>query len=188
MVLKELNEKLNESWIDISDWGKGNHKDIKSLQQELQNWECSLEVLDWVLTRVVSLVWVDIFHTDKNGVKYNLRETKQVFKNGTEESRNFEHSVGEKMEWNETPITAMRRWLRDVLDLKGFVDIKKWTQNRMSKLSTSYPGLTSQYVRYWFTAKLNNDQFKPEGYIEKQKDKTLYFEWNIVEEVEEEIK
>jgi hypothetical protein len=46
-----------------------------------------------VLTRVINLVGVDIFHTNKEGVLFNLRETKQVLKNGTETVREFEHSV-----------------------------------------------------------------------------------------------
>ena len=134
------------------------------------------------------LVGVDIFHTNKEGVLFNLRETKQVLKNGTETVREFEHSVWEKMVWNETPISALRRWIHDVLSVDNFVDIRKGTQNRLSKASTSYPNLSVLYNRFWFTAKLNNDQFKSKWYTEVKKDKTTYFEWNIVEVVIEEEK
>lgn len=188
MALTELNEKLNENGIDISAWGKWDSKDLKSLQNEITKGECKLEVIDGVLTRVINLVGVDIFHTNKEGVLFNLRETKQVLKNGTETVREFEHSVWEKMVWNETPISAMRRWIHDILSVENFVDIRKGTQNRLSKASTSYPNLSVLYNRFWFTAKLNNDQFKSKGYIETKKDKTTYFEWNIVEVVVEEEK
>ena len=60
---------------------------------EITKGECKLEVIDGVLTRVINLVGVDIFHTNKEGVLFNLRETKQVLKNGTETVREFEHSV-----------------------------------------------------------------------------------------------
>ena len=186
MDLTELNEKLKENGIDTSNWGKWSTKDLKSLQNEITKGECKLEVIDWVLTRVVNLVWVDIFHTNKEGVLYNLREIKQVLKDGTENIREFEHSVWEKILWNETPISAMRRWIHDVLSVDNFVDIRKGTQNRLSKASKSYPNLNNLYNRFWFTAKLNNDQFKSKWYTEVKKDKTSYFEWNIIEvEVEE---
>lgn len=186
MTLDELNEKLTQNSIDTSDWWSSGKKDIQSLLDELNKWRCELEVIDWVLTRIISLVWVDIYHTDNNDLKYNLREIKQVLKNGTEVINDFDHSVWLKMEGTETPITAMRRWMREILKLKWFVDIKKWTKNRINKTSKSYPGLASQYIRYWFSAKLNNDQFNPDWYIDKQKDKTFYFEWNRVEKSEEE--
>ena len=93
MDLTELNEKLKENGIDTSNWGKWSTKDLKSLQNEITKGECKLEVIDWVLTRVVNLVWVDIFHTNKEGFLYSLGEIKQVLKDGIDNIREFEHWV-----------------------------------------------------------------------------------------------
>lgn len=43
--------------------------------------------------------------------------------------------------------------------------------------SLSYPGLTSKYKGHQFTCYLTEQQFNPEGYIEKQEDKSTFFTW-----------
>jgi len=43
--------------------------------------------------------------------------------------------------------------------------------------SQSYPGLKSKYKGHVFNCTLIDSQYKPEGYVEVQKDKSTYFIW-----------
>ena len=46
-----------------------------------------------------------------------------------------------------------------------------------SKVSPSYPGLATEYLRHEMKTNLSAAAFKPEGYIEHQADKSTYFVW-----------
>lgn len=55
-----------------------------------------------------------------------------------------------------------------------------WRDRTSFRGSNSFPGLNTQYIVHKVDAALGGDQFKPEGYVERQKDKDVYFKWRKV--------
>ena len=174
-------KQLENAKIDVSQWGIGGAKTIKHLLKEIENGETIL-VTDEVgeLLRKVVMGGVIVYYTSSDGKKYRLKEEKQIFKDGRERRRSLEQSVLEKMKPNEDPEEAMIRGMREELGIKGEIALTKIDMNEKSEMSTSYPGLLTQFTRHIFEATLNDEQFRPEGYIEEQPDKSTHFVWEEV--------
>lgn len=79
---------------------------------------------------------------------------------------------------NEDPEDGMIREIKEELSIGGDIFLVEKEVSEVLQSSPSYPGLISQYTYYKYTALLNNEQFKPEGYIEEQEDKITYFTWH----------
>lgn len=54
------------------------------------------------------------------------------------------------------------------------------TSERLGE-SESYPGLRTHYAFHTFKVTLTDEQFREEGYIEKQEDICTYFVWEEIE-------
>ena len=178
----ELIELLRASSIDFSMWWKWKTKTLKSLYLEIKKGETILDYDEnWKILRKLQVVWADIFYTSPEWIVFNLREKKQVFNdNRWVRYRKFDYSVWEKMIIGESPIEAMRRWIKEELGIMSIVDIKEWKQDQQLWDSNSYPGLPTDHYRYWFKAILTDEQYNPDWYIEYQKDKTTFFEWRNI--------
>ena len=74
----------------------------------------------------------------------------------------------------------MIRGIQEELGISGEVALTQIGTDEEKVTSFSYPGLESQYVRHKFLAILNDNQFKPEGYVENQPDKSTFFVWEEV--------
>lgn len=177
-----LKKQLEESGIDTSKWGEGDAKTIEYLKSEIDRGESVLEKNEaGDLVRRVAVVGADIYYTSPEGKRYHLKEDRQIFTDGRERKRDYGHAVSEKIKPGEDPEIAMVRGIREELGIGGEIDYKKTMEDEIVRLSSSYPGLLTNYIRYEFEVILNEDQFKPEGYKEEQEKINTYFIWEEVD-------
>lgn len=177
---ESLNEYLQKRGISTSTWGKGATKTVAQLFKELQNGECSfIEPENNKCCIRMHVVNVDVFYKDESGNKFYLIEERQVFKNNSERKRTWlPTSLAEKMKPKETPEEATKRCLQEELGIIGTLDMKyEKAQEEFVPSSATYPGVSVKRTAHVFTLYLTKNQFKPEGYIETQPDKTTYFTW-----------
>lgn len=174
----ELSNKLKDYGIPIENWGTGYAKNVDSLLDEILNNECAIIDKGGSIIRYIEFVGVRIFYTDKRGVEYYLIEDKQVFKDNRERRRNMQSSVSEKMKFGEDPMGAAIRGIKEELDISvNESQLIKQRDLGYDSSSNSYPGLKTKYKGHQFTCHLNDTQFKFNGYVEHQKDKSTYFKW-----------
>ena len=57
-----------------------------------------------------------------------------------------------------------------------------YNRNEISE-DSDYPGIKSFHIGYEFLVVLNDEQYIEDGYIERQKDKDVYFKWRPVSNV-----
>ena len=174
---KELSDKLTEFEVPIDTWGQGQAKTVKHLFDELQHEECHIEDRGGFLVRYLEFVGVRIFYKKGEEILY-LKEDRQEFNDGRTRKREMPSSVSEKMKFGENPQLAAIRGIKEELGIyvKPEQLIKQRDLNYRGG-SLSYPGLTSKYKGHQFTCYLTEQQFNPEGYIEKQEDKSTFFTW-----------
>lgn len=162
--------------IPVGVWGQGAAKTIGHLLQEMNDGETVLTQRGRELLRQVGVAAVDVTHRDGREV-YELVEDRQEFRDGRVRRRDLGSSVSEKIQPGENPTDAAERALREELGITGRVNLKGGNMSEEIKESSSYPGLRTQYLRFGFQAELSDDQFSPNGYVEKQPDKITYFVW-----------
>ena len=178
-----LRKQLADAGIDTSSWGTGQAKTLAHLQREIESGETILITGETgELLRRVVVGGADIFYYQSpDGKKYRLKEDRQVFKDGRERRRAFGQAVSEKMKPDEEPRSAMIRGIQEELGISGEIALSETGTDVQQVTSPSYPGLESEYIRHKFQATLVDEQFNPDGYIEKQSDKSTYFVWEEVE-------
>lgn len=181
--IEELERILQAAGIDTTLWGKGKAKSIAQLQAEIDSGETILVVENGQLMRRVVIGGANIYHLSSDGKTYRLKEERQVFRNGSIRQRNLGQAVSEKMHHDEEPLLAMIRGIREELGLDGEFLIKATGIDEPFVDSPSYPGLPTRYMRHQFEVWLTEQQFNPDGYQEKQEDKTTYFVWEAFEDV-----
>jgi hypothetical protein len=175
-----LRNRLEQAGISTAEWGRGEAKTLANLAQELRTGDSALVEDNNTLVRTVSVVDADVFYEAPDGL-YKLIEQKQVFVDGRERVRKKESSVSEKMLPGDDPTKEMDRGLREELGITGELNMRYEGESGTTKLSPSYPGLTSRYVNYKFTVFLSDEQFKADGYIEVQPEKSTHFIWKRVD-------
>jgi len=176
--MSELINKLKEYKLPIEQWGTGESKTIEHLWNELTTKECSIVDEGGYLVRYVEFVGVDVFYKDKKGDIYILQEDRQEFKDGRVRKRDMISSVSEKMKSGEDPLESALRGVEEEIGISlSSSDLTPLRNISKNAGSQSYPGLTSKYNGYKFTCFINDEQFKPDGYVEVQKDKSTFFKW-----------
>ena len=177
--LSELEKILSTSGIDTSHFGRGGAKSLESLLKEIVLGETTLfQTASGKLLRIVEIATADIFYRDKDGITWKLKEEKQVFKDGRIRIRVRERSISEKILPKESTIEAIKRGIYEELGISSpSLNIQEEGSETHSFISWSYPGLQSIYLNYYFLIELDEEHFRPEGYIEKQEEKTNYFIW-----------
>lgn len=180
-AIQALKQQLAGAGIDVSAWGKGEAKTLEHLLREVESGETTLVTDEHGgLLRKVVVGGADVYHVSFDGKKYRLKEEKQVFKDGRERRRSLGHAVSEKMKPDENPYEAMIRGIREELGIEGELTLIEIGVDEPIPQTPSYPGLQSQYIRHKFEVLLDESQFRPEGYIEEQQDKSTYFVWELV--------
>lgn len=184
--LQDLIELIRETNpnIDLSLWGKGEAKTATHLIDEVNNGECTLELINGILYRNIEVVSISIYYQGKKTVI--LRESEQIFADGRPRTRSLENdcSVAEKMKTGkETPLEACLRAinkeeLRKELTIPVSEDQLTYIRSiTRSNPSSSYPGVISNKEIHIFECFFTEDQFKPKGYTEIQDDKISRFQW-----------
>ena len=181
-ALNALRQRLERVGIDVSSWGRGQAKTLEHLQKEIDSGETVLTVgKENELLRKVVVGGADVCYVSPEGKRYRLKEEKQGFKDGRERRRDLGQAVFEKMKPDEDPKEAMTRGIREELGVEGEIILTEVGTVEQLLSSPSYPGLQSQYIRHKFEILLKDEQFKPEGYVEEQSDKSTYFVWEEVQ-------
>ena len=176
----ELISLLEEFNIPLQKWGTEGYKTINHLWNELLDKECVLSEKDGKLIRDVEFVGAKIIYK-KDGVNYRLWEDRAVFNDGRIRIRQIPHSMAEKFKSGENPKDALIRGLEEELGIEiNNNQFVYYDKNRFEN-NGDYPGIHSFHNGYYYFIPLNDKQFNPKGYIEKQKDKTNYFVWRKVE-------
>lgn len=182
--LESLIELLVNANIPVDQYGLKDAKTVQHLLNEIVEGESVLSVnLKGELLRELRVLWVDVFCNLSNGETYLLKEEKQVFNNGYVGQRNLSSSIGEKLKSSENPEQAVHRALSEELGIEGGLDsIQYHGEEQKQHMPKAFPGLESSYQFYKYSVVISEDEFKPEGYIERQQDKTNYYTWDKIEQ------
>jgi hypothetical protein len=178
--INNLKIKLNKFSIPIDNWGTGKSKTINHLFDELSNNECELLEIDGSLVRIIEFVGVKIYYNSKDE-RWFLKEDRQEFNDGRIRRRTMPSSVSEKMKFGEDPLNAAIRGIKEELG----IDIKSTQISKRRDLfynggSLSYPGLQTKYKGHQYICELEPHQFDENGYVEVQKDKKTFFNWEKI--------
>lgn len=183
-LVVKLSDELRIAGIDTSSWGTGKAKTLLDLQREIEDKEATLiKTPEGKLLRVLVIGAIDVLYYAVDGKKFRLREDKQVFKDGRERRRDLGHAISGKMQTGEDPLTATMREIRQELKIEGLISLEKLgIANEELITSPSYPGLPSQYIIHKYEVFLGDEQFRSEGYIEKEEKTgiTTYFVWEEI--------
>lgn len=175
--LAELTRYLMDHDIPVDVWGTGPAKTVGHLLKEIKSRECNLIEVDGELIREIYMVSVNVFYEDSFGT-FKLKEEKQIFKDGRAKKRSLESSLSEKIKSNEIPVDGIIRGISEELNLSISPDqVREIAKFKESRESNSFPGLSTVYNGTRFSCRLNRNQYNPNGYIEIQEDKTVYFVW-----------
>ena len=179
--MSALKNQLKIAGIDVAKWGIGEAKTINHLKREIEEGEIELVIdTNGRLFRKVEVSGADVLYTSPEGKKYRLKESKQIFKDGRERHRDLGQAVSEKIKLNEKPTEAIIRGITEELGINGPISFTNIGIEQKVIDSPSYPGFLSQFTTHKFRLELNDEQFNPKGYIEKQSDKNTYFIWEEV--------
>ena len=177
LTIEQIEQLLTSHGIDLSLWGVGATKTPRHILNEVSEGECLLKVENGVLIREINVASATIYFESSSGIRFVLKETKQVYKNGSEKKRSNAGSVSEKLKSDEDPEAAMVRGIKEELGIEGSFSIEKLETNVEEKYSSAYPGLLCRYNVYNFKVDFPEELYNPDGYMEVQEDKTTYFNW-----------
>lgn len=99
---------------------------------------------------------------------------------------NQKHSIYGGVKRGESPEMALRREMTEELGIEWnrYQFWRRYSMRPMAtpvteslEMSSSYPGLPAFYRRHFFDIFLKPHQFNPEGYVERQANKDIYFDW-----------
>jgi NUDIX domain len=175
---------LRKHKIPLATWGIGKAKTFNHLMQEITSGEAELVETKQGLTRRARGAIVGVYFND-NGTQLFLREDRQEFIDGRVRSRDLDTSVGEKLAPGEEPRAGALRALTEELgfsseEVSRLTLVPEDTRIKGPVPSDSYPGLQTLYIMHPFSVTIPSALYRPEGYIERQEDKTSYFLWKAV--------
>jgi hypothetical protein len=173
-------QMLKDKGIDTELYGTGTFKTIGHLYQEIHEGETELTEEDSQLIRKVEFVGARIIYK-KDDEWLRLYEEKQIFKDGRERRRtNMPYSAAEKFKSGEDPKEVIVRGMKEELDLDITKDQFTFYNKKEIENNDDYPGIKSFHIGHEFLVVLNDDQYNPDGYIERQSDKDVYFTWRLM--------
>lgn len=158
--------------LPISQYGQGKAKTVEHLLKEIESGETQIIWENEKPIRVINLVCVEVISEDG---EQQLVEEKQVFSDGRVRERGI-WGVSEKLKPNEDPYQGAVRAMKEELGVEN-CSIQFDSTDTEESESPSYPGLTTRYLKTNYQARVWNEDYKLEGYVEAQADKTTYFAW-----------
>ena len=168
---------LKDHGVNIDLYGTGTFKTLGHLYQEMKEGETVLTTENGELVRRVQFVGARILYK-RDGEWLRLFEEKQVFKDGRERRRkNMPYSAAEKFKAGEDPKEVIVRGMKEELDISISTDQFTFYNKKEISENSDYPGIKSFHIGYEFLVILNDEQYIEDGYIERQKDKDVYFNW-----------
>ena len=182
----DLMYKLNKYDVPLDIWGTKGYKTLDHLKDEIEEGETILTEENGELVRRVVFVGGRVIYK-KDGVNYRLYESKQVFKDGRVRKRNLPYSIAEKFKSGENHEDSIIRGMEEELGVKVNKNQFAFYNKVEIENNADYPGIRSYHTGYEYLVILNENQYNKEGYIERQKDKDVYFEWRIINSVKESL-
>ncbi len=188
MNFSELTELLARNSIPTAQWGKGNAKTIENLLGEVNTGECTLVEESGRLIRKLRLARVEVLYYDfGTSISYRLAEVRQVFADGRMRTRvGLPTSLCEKLRYDEPSKQGARRAVREELGIDETRQIV-FSRNKVEKdemisgtKAVSFPGIWTSSQATIYVWNMPRILFKPEGYVERQFDKSSYFVWRPV--------
>ncbi|MDB5180458.1 MAG: hypothetical protein JWO54_216 [Candidatus Saccharibacteria bacterium] len=181
ITLDQLMEKLIAGNVPVDQFGVGNAKTVLHLLTEIVEGETVMTIDDnHNVYRNVNVLWADVLCELADGKVYILREDRQEFKDGRVKRRALGSSIGEKLKPSESPEDAINRALQEELGVKTIDRIHKIGYNERTFIPDPFPGLESSYQMHKFVTVIPESEFKSEGYVEYQQDKTNYYVWELL--------
>ena len=170
----DLLKKYN---VPIEKYGTEKFKTIGHLYNEIKEGETILKVENGELVRHVSFVGARVIFKTESGWLH-LYEEKQVFKDGRVRRReHMPYSAAEKFKTGEDPKKVIIRGVKEELGIVlGPNQFTFYNEVRVEE-NNDYPGIKSFHKGHEFLIVLKENQYEPEGYIERQVDKDVYFKW-----------
>lgn len=178
MQQAELEVLLTTYGVDFSEWGTGSAKTLQHLLDEIANGEAELVEESGVLIRRIRALDITVTYNDPEGRQFTLVEDRQEFTDGRVRRRTV-GGVKEKLSKYEfadsrSVMRALHEELGITLHLPDGLVPRIQLKDREP---SSYPGLQSRYMIYFFEVNLPDECFNPGGYAEHQPDKSTYFVW-----------
>jgi len=176
--LEELTNYLKKFNVPLEKYGTEGYKTVSHLLNEIKEGETVLTEKNDKLHRYVEFIGARVIYKDKNGDNWRLYETKQVFKDGRTRVRsNMPYSMAEKFKSGEDTRDGIIRGMKEELGIDITKDQFVFFNKVEIENNEDYPGIISHHIGHEFLVILNDDQFNPDGYIERQVDKNVYFGW-----------
>jgi hypothetical protein len=178
-TVQELTDLLRRFGLNPDLFGSEAAKTVEALFEEIQSGESELIIENGHLARKIGLILIGIVYR-YGSRNLRLREDRIVFNDGRIRQRHDIlglMAISEKLKKGEDPEQGLKRAIKEELGIKYGYYIIARGQSEEEKISQSYPGLSTISPTYWFEVELDMAMFNPEGYVEKQKDKTTYWVW-----------
>jgi len=175
-----LSGLLRATGYDVSQWGVGPTKTVESLWTEIANGESELVEVGGALMRRTYALGVDIV-AEVDGTRYKLREDRQVFRNGSERRRTLPTSIGEKARPDEDMEAGVRRAIAEELGIHEYVRLTDNGSATLVRYSQTYGGMPTEMHMRYAEVEIVSADFRPEGYVEEQAEKSIYFVWEPVQ-------
>ena len=177
MTEEQLIALLQKYQIDISRFGQEDAKTLEQLLAEIYSGESQLVEAGGRFIRKVSVLQVDVYAIIK-GRRLKLVEDRQEFLDGRVRKRRMAHSVNEKLLPGEDAFSAVGRALAEEIGVHRYkITSSEAVVTTETKVSPSYPGLITEFFLHTLRVLVPALDFNPDGYSEKQADKTTYFVW-----------
>ncbi len=181
LVETELKNLLSSSGIDPNLYGSGTAKTVSDLAKEIIDGESEIINVGGKLERRIGAVAISLLFINDDGDLLKLFENKQVFRDGRVRNREplYGTSIVEKIHAGEDKKAAMARGVLEEIGVDiGNVIVDEPELRSRLRDSESYPGLQTNQETYVFPdVVINEGDFKPEGYVEVQDNKSTYFVW-----------
>lgn len=175
-----LRALLESRGFDTSIWGEGATKSVADLWHELDEGESEILTAGAELIRRTHVAAVDVTATLSSGKTYHLIEQKQVYKGGQERHRNLITSLAEKIKPTEDTEGAVRRAVAEELGILTVKHIDLRGEQAMNKPSATFNGMSTELLLRLAHVEIHEADFKPEGYVEEQAEKSVHFAWEPV--------
>lgn len=176
-----LEALLRSYGFDTTQWGEGATKTVSALWEEIAEGETDMIEVDGELIRRTYVAAVDVAATLSDGSHYKLREDRQVFANGSVRRRNLMTSLAEKIKPQEETKFAVVRALQEELGIEKPAKVTLAGTQLLDKNSQTFGGIRTQLELSFAAVVIDEADFDPDGYVERQPDKTIYFKWDEVE-------
>jgi len=179
--IENLVSYLKEFDVPTELYGTEGYKTVAHLLAEIKEGETILKEENGELHRYVEFIGARIVYKDKDGSFLRLYETKQVFKDGRSRVReSMPYSMAEKFKSGEDTKKGIIRGLKEELGIDVTEDQFVFYNKVNINEDSDYPGIKSHHIGHEYLVILNDTQYNPDGYIERQSDKDVHFGWRKI--------